>query len=185
MGVSLGHSESTNKLKPYMTRFIAKTVALAALAGLLTACNPVLRTHGYVPTVDAKPQEINPSTDTKATVLARLGNPSVKSTFDEDIKDDTWFYMNATRQRYAYLRPKVEDRNITAITFNEDGQVTKVAEYGIEDGRYVDYVNRKTPTRGRELSVLEQIFGTIGRLPTEQIGGRQDVPGGGGGPGGR
>ena len=61
-------------------------------------------------------------------MLARLGNPSVKSTFDEDIVEDTWFYMNAVRQRYAYLRPQIEDRNITAITFNEDGQVTKVAE---------------------------------------------------------
>ncbi len=161
-----------------MFRLPLKTVAVIALATLTTACNPVLRTHGYVPTADNKPQAINPSTDTKATVLASLGNPSVKSTFDEDIKDDTWFYINAVRQRYAYLRPKTEERSITAITFNEDGQVMKVAEYGIEDGRYVDYVNRKTPTRGRELSALEQVFGTIGRLPTEQIGGRQDVPGG-------
>jgi len=167
-----------------MFRLPAKTVAVIAAAMLATACNPILRTHGYVPTVDAKPQEVNPTTDTKATVLARLGNPSVKSTFDEDLKDDTWFYMNAVRQRYAYLRPKIEQRSITAITFNEDGQVQKVAEYGIEDGRYVNYVDRKTPTRGRELSVLEQIFGTIGRLPTEQIGGQQDIPGGGGGPGG-
>jgi len=168
-----------------MTRFIAKTVALCALAALTTACNPILRTNGYVPTATAKPQEVNPETDTKATVLARLGNPSVKSTFDEDLVDDTWFYMNAVRQRYAYLRPQIEERTITAITFNEDGQVTKVGAYGIEDGRYVDYVNRKTPTRGRELSVLEQIFGTIGRIPTEQLGGQQDIPGGGGGPGGR
>jgi len=87
--------------------------------------------------------------------------------------------------RYAYLRPQIEERTITAISFNIDGQVIKVGKYGIEDGRYVNYVDRKTPTRGRELSVLEQIFGTIGRIPTEQISGQQDIPGGGGGPGGR
>ena len=169
-----------------MLQTFVKTVAVLSIAILSTACNPILRTHGYVPTVDGKPQEVNPDTDTKATVLARLGNPSVKSTFDEDLANDTWFYMNSVRQRYAYLRPQIEDRNITAITFNEDGQVTKVAEYGIEDGRYINYVDRKTPTRGRELSALEQIFGTIGRLPTEQLGGgQQDIPGGGGGPGGR
>ena len=162
-----------------MSRIFVKTVAVLSIAIISTACNPILRTHGYVPTANNKPQEVNPDTDTKATVLARLGNPSVKSTFDEDIVEDTWFYMNAVRQRYAYLRPQIEDRNITAITFNEDGQVTKVAEYGIEDGRYVNYVDRKTPTRGRELSALEQLFGTIGRLPTEQLGGQQDIPGGG------
>ena len=167
-----------------MSHTLVKTVAVLTIAILSTACNPVLRIHGYIPTANKKPQEVNPETDTKATVLARLGNPSVKSTFDEDIEDDTWYYMNAVRQRYAYLRPQIEARNITAITFNGDGQVTKVAEYGIEDGRYVNYVDRKTPTRGRELSVLEQIFGTIGRLPTGQLGGQQNIPGGGGGPGG-
>ena len=94
--------------------------------------------------------------------------------------------MSAVRQRFAYLRPLVEERTITAISFDDEGQVTKVAEYGIEDGQYVNYVDRKTPTRGRELSALEQIFGTIGRLPTDRIGGGQeDIPGGAGGPGGR
>jgi outer membrane protein assembly factor BamE (lipoprotein component of BamABCDE complex) len=166
-----------------MTSTFLKSICILAAAMSLTACNPILRTHGYVPTSD-KPQEVNPDTDTKASVLARLGNPSVKSTFDEDIAEDTWFYMNTVRQRYAYLRPQIEDRSITAITFNEDGQVLKVSEYGIEDGQYVNFVDRETPTRGRELSVLEQIFGTIGRLPTDRIGGAQDVPGGAGGPGG-
>ena len=47
----------------------------------------------------------------------------------------------------------------------------------------VNYVARKTPTRGRELSVLEQIFGTIGRLPTDRIGGG-NTPGNSGGGGG-
>jgi outer membrane protein assembly factor BamE (lipoprotein component of BamABCDE complex) len=161
----------------------SKLTAAAALAILLSACNPTLRTHGYVATED-KPQAVEPSSDTKASVLARLGNPSVKGTFDEELQTDTWYYMTSVRTRFAYLRPLIEERNITAISFNEDGQVMKVAEYGIEDGRYVNYVDRTTPTRGRELSVLEQVFGTIGRLPTDRIGGQQDVPGGGGGPGG-
>ena len=167
-----------------MTHTFLKSVCFAAAALSLCACNPILRTHGYVPTSD-KPQAVNPETDTKASVLSRLGNPSVKSTFDEDIAEDTWFYMNSVRQRYAYLRPQIETRSITAITFDEDGKVTQVAEYGIEDGQYVNFVDRETPTRGRELSVLEQIFGTIGRIPTDRIGGgNQNVPGGAGGPGG-
>ncbi len=146
----------------------------------LTACNPILRTHGYIATED-KPQAVETNSDTKASVLSRLGNPSVKSTFDED----TWYYLTSVRQRLAYLRPLTEERTITAITFNEDGQVEKVAEYGIENGQYVNYIDRKTPTRGRELSVLEQIFGTIGRIPIDQLGGNQNnTAGGSGGPGG-
>jgi len=167
-----------------MNQRIIKAILIGASAAFLTACNPTLRTHGYIAT-DDKPQDVVEGSDTKASVLSRLGNPSVKGTFDEELETDTWYYMTAVRQRFAYLRPLIEERTITAITFNGDGQVIKVAEYGLEDGQYVNYVDRKTPTRGRELSVLEQIFGTLGRLPTDRIGGQQDVPGGAGGPGGR
>ena len=159
-----------------------KLILLAAAAGLIAGCNPVLRTHGYVPTAE-KPQAVNPETDTKSSVLSRLGNPSVKSTFDDKVEDDVWYYINSVRQRYAYLRPQIEDRTITAIHFNPDGQVTKVAEYGLEDGVPVNYVDRKTPTRGREISALEQIFGTIGRLPTDRLTGANGSTGGGGGAG--
>ena len=58
-----------------MSRIFVKTVAVLSIAIISTACNPILRTHGYVPTANNKPQEVNPDTDTKATVLARLGNP--------------------------------------------------------------------------------------------------------------
>lgn len=166
-----------------MTKTSTKLFALTLSGIFLTACNPTLRNHGYIATSD-KPQAVETGSDTKASVLARLGNPSVEGTFDEELETDTWYYMSATRQRFAYLRPKIEDRSITAISFNEDGQVTKVAEYGIEDGQYVNYVDRKTPTRGRQVSILEQIFGTLGRLPTDRIGGNSDTPGGGQGPGG-
>lgn len=167
-----------------MSHLFLKSLFLVGAALTLSACNPTLRTHGYIAT-DEKPQAVEPSSDTKATVLARLGNPSVKGVFDDELEEDTWYYMTSVRQRFAYLRPLIEDRSVTAISFNGDGQVTKVAEYGLEDGQFVNYVDRKTPTRGREVSVLEQIFGTIGALPTDQIGGNQNVPGGAGGPGGR
>ena len=160
------------------------TLTLAATTVLISGCNPVLRTHGYVATEEAKPQAVEPGSDTKSSVLARLGNPSVRGTFDEEIETDTWYYMNQVRQSFAYLRPLVEERSVTAISFNSDGQVEQVAEYGIEDGYYVNIVDRKTPTRGRELSVLEQIFGSVGRLPTSTLGGSQPIPGGGGGPSG-
>lgn len=161
----------------FMKSRLFTALATVSICFSVSACNPTLRSHGYVADNDKKPQEVNPESDTKATVLSRLGNPSIRSTFDEN----TWFYISSVRETLAYLEPSVEERTITAITFNDDGQVQKVAEYGIEDGRYVDYSKNKTPTRGRELSVLEQIFGSIGRIPTQQIGREEDIPGGRGG----
>ena len=64
-----------------------KLLFLSAAVVLASACNPILRTHGYVPTAE-KPQEVNPETDTKTSVLSRLGNPSIRSTFDEELEEE-------------------------------------------------------------------------------------------------
>ena len=50
------------------------------------------------------------------------------------------------------------------------------------DGRRVAIVDRQTPTRGRELSLLEQLLGNIGRLPADSFTGEENLPGGAGGP---
>lgn len=160
-------------------RKLLKTVTIGIVVITATACNPILRTHGYIPTETDKPQQVVPGTDTKATVLSRLGNPSTRGVFEQDV----WYYMSSVQERLAYIRPQISHREITAVVFDDDGGVQAVAEYGLEDGQVVNFVGRETPTRGRELSVLEQIFGTIG-VSTDQLNRNQDVPGGGGGPGG-
>jgi len=160
-----------------MNRRVRFSVILAACALGVTACNPVLRTHGYVYSVGEEPQ-ITPEEDTESTVLARLGNPSTRGTFEQN----TWYYISATRESLAYLRPATRDRRVIAVSFNDSGIVSSVEEYGLEDGRIIAYADRETPTRGRELTLLEQLLGNIGRVQADQFGGEQNLPGGAGGP---
>lgn len=157
-----------------------RTLTLAAvLAGtvLVSACNPTLRTHGYRYSDGVVP-EFTVGEDNQASVRQALGNPSTTGVFETD----TWYYVTATREYLAYLRPDTRDRRILALRFDEAGMLAEIEEYGVEDGRIVAFVDRETPTRGRELSVLEQLLGNVGRLPAEQFGGEQNLPGGAGGP---
>lgn len=158
-------------------RRAALATFIAAACGLTAACNPTLRTHGYRYTEGEIP-EFTPGEDTQSSVLATLGNPSTRGMFD----DDTWYYISATREYLAYLRPDTRERRVIAIRFDEEGVVSAVDEYGLEEGRVVAFVDRETPTRGRELTLLEQLLGNVGRLPSEQFGGEQNLPGGAGGP---
>jgi len=160
-----------------MKRHLSLTLLVAACAVGASACNPVLRSHGYRYTTQEEPN-ITPAEDTEASVLARLGNPSTRGTFE----DNTWYYISSTRESLAYLRPATRDRRIIAVSFDDAGVVSTVNEYSLEDGRVVAYADRETPTRGRELSFLEQLLGNVGRLPSEQFGGEQNLPGGAGGP---
>jgi outer membrane protein assembly factor BamE (lipoprotein component of BamABCDE complex) len=144
---------------------MARNIFLAiATAALLTSCATASRDfQGYVAD-EVKPADIKPGEASRASVLAELGSPSTKSVFDED----TWFYISATRQRFAFYHPKVVERTVVAIRFGEDDMVEEILEYDETDGRVINYASRETPTRGRELGLLEQIFGNVGRVALPQ-----------------
>ena len=145
-----------------MSRNILVVIASAAL---LSACATASRDfQGYIAD-DVKPADVKPGEDTRATVLAQLGSPSTSSLFD---KEGTWMYMSATRERFAFYHPKVVSRTVVAIRFGEDDIVEEVLKYNETDGRILQYASRETPTRGRELGLLEQIFGNVGRVALPQ-----------------
>ena len=57
---------------------------------------------------------------------------------------------------------------VFVVAFDDAGIVKETAHYTLEDGVIIDPVTRKTPTEGRELTVLQQIFGNLGKFPTSQ-----------------
>ncbi|WP_374599317.1 outer membrane protein assembly factor BamE [Brevundimonas sp.] len=147
------------------------TFAVLSAAVLTVACAPTVGQNGFQ-AIDAKPTDIVAGTDTRQTVLTRLGSPSTTSTFE---KDTIWYYISQTTEKYTYNRPQVTQRSVTEITFNEAGQVAAVRTLGLEDGQRLAMNGNETPTRGRQLTILEQLLGNVGRgqLPRTD----EDVPG--------
>lgn len=148
-------------------------LALTATA-MVTACSPIRSYHGYQAD-DIQPNEVEAGKDTRTTVLASLGSPSTKSIFD----DNTWFYVSTRYSSFAYFKPKITDREITAIKFGEDNVVDEIVQYDADDGEILQYSARKTATRGRQLGLLEQLFGNAGtiRLPNQQGQNPGQIPG--------
>ena len=138
-------------------------VALLLSSVLASACAPTIQVHGYVPP-PADVARIKPG-DTSATVEEVLGRPASNGI----IRDTAWYYVQSTVQNYTYNPPRVVDRVVLAVTYNDNGVVTGVTRYGLEDGRIIDLTTRTTETGGRELGVLEQLFGNILNLDAEQF----------------
>jgi outer membrane protein assembly factor BamE (lipoprotein component of BamABCDE complex) len=140
-----------------MSRTAAFLAAAAVLMGA-AACSPISNYQGFQ-AIDARPADVKVGTDTRSTVLAKLGSPTATSTFDKDV----WFYMTQIRNQTSFYRPKISYRNVVAIAFDHDTeQVKSVNSYSLADGRVIAYNTRETPTRGREMTVLEQLVGSIG-----------------------
>ena len=147
----------------------AAVVALTSIGG----CMPMTAYSGFQ-AIEVNPADLKVGEDTKSTVLGKLGSPSATSTFDPNV----WFYMSQITDRVAFYQPRVAKRDIYAVTFDKaTEQVLAVNAYTLRDGKVFAYNTRETPTRGRELSVLEQLLGNVGRggmLPRDE---NEGVPG--------
>ena len=158
-------------------RVAAPLCVLLASAALVTACAPTNVYQGFQ-AIENKPQDTKVGEDTKSTVRARLGSPSAVSTFDPNV----WFYIDQIKQTVAFQKPITTRRDVTAISFNKDSElVLSVNQYSLKDGKLIAFNGRETPTRGRELTVLEQLLGTVGRggglLPNQDEGAPGNRPG--------
>jgi outer membrane protein assembly factor BamE (lipoprotein component of BamABCDE complex) len=159
---------------------VLKAVVLATIGAAtigLSACTAVVDRRGFLPD-DSQTTAFQTGVDTKATVLTRLGNPSQIGVFDEQV----WYYISAIQSQTAFYRPRTTARTITAVSFDDSDLVSEVRTYGLQDGRVVAYDDRRTPTRGREVTFLEQIFGSIGRAPVTLPGQDPNLPTSSGGP---
>jgi outer membrane protein assembly factor BamE (lipoprotein component of BamABCDE complex) len=103
--------------------------------------------------------QITPGVQTRNDVEALLGSPTARGTFDED----NWYYISARTRIQAARFLEVEDRRVVAISFNRDGVVSGIRELGEADGRPVAVVSRETPVPGNDRSLLQALFGNIGR----------------------
>ncbi len=148
---------------------IRRTAAIVlSCAALLGACTPTTSYQGFQ-AVEANPKDVKVGADSKSTVMEKLGSPSAVAAFDPN----TWYYISQISDTVAFRSPTVRRRDIVAIAFNKsDERVTAVNAYSLKDGHLVGFNKHSTPTRGRELSWVEQILGNIGQggmLPQQDI----------------
>jgi outer membrane protein assembly factor BamE (lipoprotein component of BamABCDE complex) len=136
-----------------------KASGLAALALMLAVplagCGAQIDRHGHVFT-DVDLQQVQPGMNKDQVKLA-FGSPDTTGT----INGDAYYYIASTQKSYAFFKPWEIDRQVVAVYFDKGGTVQQVAHYGLRDGIVVNYSKDETPARGKDLSVLEQIFGNI------------------------
>lgn len=132
-------------------------------AGLLTAsimaCAPVIDNRGYF-FDDRSVNDIEKGVTNQEAVRETFGSPTSESV----LNNGAYYYIYSRFVTESYRAPKEVDRKVLAIYFDENKTVRDLAVYGLEDGIIVPIVARTTQTQGSELTVLQQIFGNVGRF---------------------
>ena len=132
-------------------------VALLVVAALpLGGCGDMFTQvyqRGYVPPEGALEQV--PLGASQEQVLIVLGTPSTVAT----VSGEVFYYISQrAEQKLAFLTQDVTNQRVIAVYFDKNRRVTRLANYGLRDGRLFDFVSRTTPTAGVELNYVNYIF---------------------------
>ena len=140
---------------PKVNRRAVLSVALGlTVSGCLGYDGTVQR--GYVVS-DADLAQVSVGTSAEK-VLSIMGTPSTTST----VGGDSWYYISQTAERkLAFMAPKVVDQRVLAVYFGPGKKVTRVANYGMQDGKVFDFISRTTPTGGAEPNFLRNLMGGL------------------------
>lgn len=146
---------------------IIRAVVLIGLPLLIAGCSATFRNHGYAPT-DAELQEIIVGVDSRATVEDVIGRPSTSGV----LTDRAFYYLSDRRRNFAFFTPEVIDRQLVAVSFDDDGIVANIERFTLEDGRVVPLSRRVTDSAVQNTTFLRQLLGNIGRFdPGSVFGG--------------
>ncbi|MDB5570252.1 MAG: SmpA/OmlA domain protein [Hyphomicrobiales bacterium] len=141
-----------------------RSLALTATLGAALALGGCLGyegdlTRGYV--IDAKAMDQVRTGASAEQILVVMGTPSTTST----VGGDAWYYISQKTERsLAFMQPKITDQRVFAVYFDKNKKVQRVANYGLEDGKLIDFVTRTTPTAGAESSFVRNMLTNLLRF---------------------
>jgi outer membrane protein assembly factor BamE (lipoprotein component of BamABCDE complex) len=135
-------------------RNFAQYSAFALVVSLsLAGCEGEVINRGWQ--IDEKAlEQIKPGASAEQVLLV-MGTPSTVST----VGGKTYYYVSQRlTRRVQFMGEKLEDQRVVAVYLDPKNKVSRVANFGIQDGAVFDFISRTTPAGGEELSVLRQLF---------------------------
>ena len=144
----------------------ARPLVWAGLVMSLVACGPTYRNHGYVPPQKDLDQ-IVVGIDTLSNVEETLGGSGSGSV----LEDDALYFVRSRIRTVAMLEPEVIERNVVAVSFDDNGIVRNVEQFGLERGQIVSLTRRVTDSSVANKSFFRQLVGNIGQFGPIGTGG--------------
>ncbi len=150
--IAVNQMEIRKKILPWL---LASTVIVAVTAG----CEEQIDVRGNVP--DTKlVAELKPGVHKQRDVERRLGAPSTIATFDNAV----WYYISGRVKSVSFFKPELLERKVLTVHFDKKGVVQKIQEVDVTKQKEIELVERETPTKGKELTFIQQIIGNIGKF---------------------
>jgi outer membrane protein assembly factor BamE (lipoprotein component of BamABCDE complex) len=135
-----------------------RIAAAMGLAASLTGClgyDGVINRGAIVD--QRKAEQVKPGMPAPQ-VMQILGTPSTTST----IGGDAWYYVSQRVERsMAFMPQNITDQRVLAVYFDKNRKVTRLADYGMEDGKPIDFLSRTTPVAGPDYHLIQALLSKV------------------------
>ena len=158
-----------------MRRTVPLALAGALALPLLAGCETIVDQRGFAATPGSV-EKLEIGTQSREDVIRLIGSPSSVATFNPSV----WYYISQKQETWAFMKPIMLEQTVLQLTFNETGRLQAMKKYDLTEARDIEMVSRITPTAGKELTVLEQILGNVGRFSGPRQQTNPGAPTGGG-----
>ncbi|MDG2474661.1 MAG: outer membrane protein assembly factor BamE [Paracoccaceae bacterium] len=152
----------TPKIEALMRFILLISYILSTIA--IVACAPITKVSGYVP-LQEEIEELRVGSSTKADIITILGEPL---SYSNDASD-FMIYVQQEVETVAFLRPKITDRVIVKLTFDESNILSKIERSSGVSGKPLVIEKSIVASEGRKLTFWQQMFGNIGNFSSDQF----------------
>ena len=136
-----------------MNKKILMTAVVCTLPFLAGCVEQKVYNNG--PVISQDQLDLIPVGSSQEQVLLALGSPSTTGQFGSEV----YYYISQKRARtYEFEKLKLIDQRVLSVYFDEEQTVSRIANYGVQDGKVFDFVSRTTPTGGEDFSFLKQVL---------------------------
>ena len=143
----------------YKSKWFLTVIIMLGLYVSVSACSPRAQTSGNLPD-PKKVSELKTGDISREEVIKFLGSPSSVTSFG----DEVWFYISEQTETRGWFEPKIKNRLVLALHFSKDGILSKIKKSGLDESKTITHIERKTPTHGSKMTVLEQLVGNFRRF---------------------
>lgn len=157
---------SLGRIERPCARFLL--AAMVLVLGL-SACSPVFRDSGYIPSEDDLKQVVVGKT-TRDEVADIIGRPSSSGV----LSGSGWYYVGSRFKYFGARAPQEVDRQVVAISFDDKNTVSNIEHFGLADGKIITISRRVTESGIKSNGLLRQLLGNLGGFNPSTVLGAPD-----------
>jgi outer membrane protein assembly factor BamE (lipoprotein component of BamABCDE complex) len=158
--MSVRRSQTAVFRRAFAFAALLSSAALSACGSMDLPTSSLTSTYnrGYV--LDENALQQVPVGSSQEQVLLVLGTPSTVAT----LSGEAFYYISQKTQQTAFFQPQVIDQRVLVVYFSPDRRVTRIANYGLQDGKVFDFISRSTVAGGADISLIGNLLRNVGNI---------------------